>query len=648
MARKSKKPNLNDTIFSTVKLEIIGVNFEDAAGKTPASLKVKAAITHAGKVNLNHAFYSPVFMRDFVKSLTDPFPRPVLFNHDDNEASIGRVVSAEYVNLLTDDQKNVLLAAEVSTWVFAETQGDTPTCEIMPALISDAKKIMSLLSSADDYKGIGEVQAVLEIVDKEAIENILSDRYLTLSIGFKTDESFCSVHMLSAFGRGGCYCMRGDEVVIADESDGTDTVGEIVFYVTGAMEARDVSYVNTPADTHAINLSVVEQDSVLSENFEIIALPAQTSEEDLAKVVNDNIQNPEDVDLDELLTKEDACDTVYNFMDTELADAKLTTEKRKALPDSAFCGPGRSFPAPDCSHVTAARRLVGRFKGSDATKAKILACVNRRAKSLGCDSKDCFAYQYEKDAVQVSLVQLTTEADVKEAIAWLADQAKFAEMVLAHSLTDETVVAIKAAVKVAAEKFDLEMPVETVPVVEPVIEPVVTPDPVETPVANVEAELTELRAKYAQLDSEHTTLTKDYNDIYAQYAKLEEARGQFVDELIRVKKDAKNAFIDCILFLEKIAKPEMGDAIVRKEELTKRTLESLKDSLKDLQGTTSSLEQALENTDDEEETEENEKETLLNQDSERVQQIQKNLLLNSRGHLTRNQLQRMQMLIPRR
>lgn len=69
-----------------------------------------------------------------------------------------------------------------------------------------------------------------------------------------------------------------------------------------------------------------------------------------------------------------------------LTDAKLSTAKRKKLKSSTFCGPGRSFPVPDCAHVTAARRLIGRAKASADTKAKIMACVNRKAKSMGCDS----------------------------------------------------------------------------------------------------------------------------------------------------------------------------------------------------------------------------------------------------------------------
>jgi len=68
---------------------------------------------------------------------------------------------------------------------------------------------------------------------------------------------------------------------------------------------------------------------------------------------------------------------------TEIKDAKLSTKKRKGLAKSTFCGPNKSFPVPDCAHVTAARRLVGRYKGP-GDKSSILSCVSRKAKALGC------------------------------------------------------------------------------------------------------------------------------------------------------------------------------------------------------------------------------------------------------------------------
>lgn len=65
---------------------------------------------------------------------------------------------------------------------------------------------------------------------------------------------------------------------------------------------------------------------------------------------------------------------------------KLTPKDRKKLPDSVYCGPNRSFPCNDCKHVAVARAYLGKSKFSDATKKKIAACINKKAKKLGCDT----------------------------------------------------------------------------------------------------------------------------------------------------------------------------------------------------------------------------------------------------------------------
>lgn len=66
-----------------------------------------------------------------------------------------------------------------------------------------------------------------------------------------------------------------------------------------------------------------------------------------------------------------------------MADAKLNTKQRKALPSGSFCGPNRSFPAPDCKHIKAGLSLLGRYKGP-GDKDKIRACLYRKAKSMKC------------------------------------------------------------------------------------------------------------------------------------------------------------------------------------------------------------------------------------------------------------------------
>lgn len=70
------------------------------------------------------------------------------------------------------------------------------------------------------------------------------------------------------------------------------------------------------------------------------------------------------------------------------SDAKMSPERREKLKSSTFCGPGRSFPVPDCAHVTAARRLIGRYKSDAETKKRIMSAVNRKAAKMCCGSND--------------------------------------------------------------------------------------------------------------------------------------------------------------------------------------------------------------------------------------------------------------------
>jgi len=119
-----------------------------------------------------------------------------------------------------------------------------------------------------------------------------------------------------------------------------------------------------------------------------------------------------EADLDELyeLMADEIDDAIADGeLDAKLEDAKLSTEKRKKLAKSTFCGPGKSFPVPDCAHVTAARRLIGRYKGG-GSKESILSCVSRKAKALGCGGSDS---KKKDEVVNTQTQQVTTETKDK-------------------------------------------------------------------------------------------------------------------------------------------------------------------------------------------------------------------------------------------
>lgn len=104
---------------------------------------------------------------------------------------------------------------------------------------------------------------------------------------------------------------------------------------------------------------------------------------------------------------------------------KLTTKDRKKLKSSTFCGPDRSFPVPDCKHVAAAKTYLGRSKFSASTKKKIAACINRKAKQLGCNTTNkakaskmprFIELSYEEKKLYSSDVFATTKRLVEESI----------------------------------------------------------------------------------------------------------------------------------------------------------------------------------------------------------------------------------------
>jgi len=61
--------------------------------------------------------------------------------------------------------------------------------------------------------------------------------------------------------------------------------------------------------------------------------------------------------------------------------AKLTTKARKALPTSAFAGPGRTYPVEDKAHAANAKaratQAVNAGRMSPAVKSSILAKANK-------------------------------------------------------------------------------------------------------------------------------------------------------------------------------------------------------------------------------------------------------------------------------
>lgn len=349
--------------------------------------------THAGFVNGNNAYYPEQDMSDAVKSWTQPYEKPILTHHNSVTDPKGRVKQATYIPMVPN--------------------GD------------------------NSPKGYIELKA--EISDPDSIKKIKDERYNTVSIGAGASSVVCSVCDHKIHEDGLCEHVRGK---VYD--------GKKAFWTIGGLEYRECSYVNNPADEYAKTINLEEVPD-LSNATQVI-----NSQDKLrftfADGTDDLHSDPyEGFDNWEGFTEDDLTMACWLMVETnkELGDAKLSTEKRKKLPASEFCGPNRSLPVPDGAHVTVARKLIDQYKGP-GDKSRILACVDRKAKLLGCDKSSKDNQSNNEENMKTITELLEERTDLKDHIdARISETSKkFETQLSGMSALDEKAKALQKDVEI--------------------------------------------------------------------------------------------------------------------------------------------------------------------------------------------------------
>lgn len=314
-------------------------------GVYPDRLRVRVPGTHGGFVNKNGYFYKIDGMKEAYKSWVSPYKKPVLIGHGDNEDPIGRVVAAE---LVEDDPMD-----------YVNRFGRTDN---IPAAHIDME---------------------LEITDQESIKKILDGIYLTVSQGADCDDVRCSICDQDIAEEGPCDHKRGK---LYDE--------KLAYWIFGPLNYQELSIVNVPSDEFAI-LEPVKNTNMENQEVMTFQPPAMdmncglefvtVKDSKEARLVAKETPRFEDWTEEELTLSKQVWKQVDEFLMDGLdeEDKKLTTAARKKLPANVFCAPDRAFPVPDCLHYRVAKSYLNRYKGP-GDKKKILACIERRGKLLGC------------------------------------------------------------------------------------------------------------------------------------------------------------------------------------------------------------------------------------------------------------------------
>jgi hypothetical protein len=217
-------------------------------------LIVEIAAIHAG-LTANYNNYPEEELKASLKSWVDPYPKPIILNHDPESDSMGRVMAARM-----DKEKD-----------------GTPFSRLQVA-----------------------------VLNREAIEKVLDGRYMTGSVGGKAESAKCSICNVDwakpTEGMGmPCKHKRGQVYN-----------GKLAFFNLSGLSWKEYSFVNIPADQGSGVLSRAEDNPEWIRSTKVFAL--NMSEETILELSES--ETPKNILLD--LKKKEAHVTYMNVKGTFL------------------------------------------------------------------------------------------------------------------------------------------------------------------------------------------------------------------------------------------------------------------------------------------------------------------------------------------
>lgn len=203
LPREARKINETVTVSASIDKEQ-SVKLQEGYYDEPTFTIPKIEAIHAGVTRNNTVYPAHELKGDPAKgtgvySWTQPYPKPVIFNHDWETEATGRVIHAEFSE---------------------STQAGRPGIVVYP-----------------------------KITSKEAVQAILDGRLMTVSIGGESEKVTCSICQTNMMEEGFCGHYKGEVYE-----------GQTCNWIYGDIKFDELSWVNVPADSDAM---VVDTESSL-------------------------------------------------------------------------------------------------------------------------------------------------------------------------------------------------------------------------------------------------------------------------------------------------------------------------------------------------------------------------------------------------
>lgn len=320
-------------------------------GAKVKSITVKMEATHSGRPNGNNWIYTPKGMYDGYRSFVSPVFKPVTEEHNPDSRTLGRVISSKYVDYGNiSDSFNSLSPVEY---------------------LGKAKELnLDKQYRSRGYKGLGHIELVAKITDKEAIDKILDGEFGFVSVDGRVEEAYCSICSTKVNSPNRCEHRRG--VKYGNEK---------CYYVGGKMHFDHISYVATPADSNAV--ATLIRDSKNSQSH----LQILDFEIEKGKQMTVGIQD----------INKSSEHLVEHAKTLGIKDYQLPSEEGLTVLDYVF-GEQKTFPISDKLSASLAKSYFTTKISDSGDKESIITLIDEKLQELGVEDYE----QVIADAIKVS------------------------------------------------------------------------------------------------------------------------------------------------------------------------------------------------------------------------------------------------------
>lgn len=363
-------------------------------GSKVKSITVKMEATHSGRPNGNSWIYTPRGMAEGYGSFVSPVFKPVTEEHRPDSRTLGRVISSKYVKYENfSDSFNTLSPVEY---------------------LNKAKELgLDKKYRERGYKGLGHIELVAKITDKEAIDKILDGEFGFVSVDGRVQDAYCSICSTKVNSPNRCEHRRG--VKYGNEK---------CYYVGGKMHFDHISYVATPADSNAV-ATLIRDSKNSQSHLQILDFEIEEGKQMTVKIEDINKSSEPLVEYAKTLG---------------IKDYQLPSEEGLTVLDYVF-GEQKTFPIADKLSAALAKSYFGTKISDSADKEPILALIEDKLQELGVEDPDAVI----ADAVKASETPEEPEQKVSDNV----------EPGTATATFDADAVADKLAVAIADKLQDI-------------------------------------------------------------------------------------------------------------------------------------------------------------------------------------------------